>query len=310
MTLTTSMTTSMSLPAPTPQAWWATHLHRYFVGRDEESVPAVEPRWVDVASVVDRDGALLHDLHRELLAAEGGTAQMAAKWIMDWYAGTPAGAVGFVLATADAGVLLDPDAVRLRLDAHGWVDRVDVTACPVVVTDGHPWAGLAGVQVAANHEEVVARTVTALVGCLAPVVETVRGLAQVGTRALWTEVADALGLCLTYQPQVPVSQAPVDRLAEALSIDGVPWRSGPALRVGQAPWGQAYLGQKGGCCLAYQRPAQDPVPPEEQDPDQRAFEQAFPPGEEAQDRFCGTCSLRDRPGCEARQLWWLQRHPD
>jgi hypothetical protein len=309
MTLMTRTTSSMSLSAPTPQAWWATHLHRYFAGRDEESLPAAEPLWVDVAAVVADEGALVRDLHRQLLAAQGGTAQMAAKWIVDWYAGTPAGAVGFVLATADAGVLLDPDTVRLRLDAEGWVDRVDVTACTVVVTDDHPWAGLPGVQVAANHEELVARTVTSLIECLVPVVETVRGLAKVGARALWAEISDALGLCLTYQPHVPVQQDSVDRLSQALTRDGVPWRSTPTLRVAQAPWGPAYLGQKAGCCLAYQRPAPEPVPVEQQHPDQRAFEQAFPL-EQSPDRFCGTCSLRDRPGCEARQLWWLQRHPD
>lgn len=309
MTRTTS-DISMTLSAPTPQAWWATHLHRYLAGLDEEAAPDHEPRWVGLTDVVGHDGALVRDVHRKLLAAQGGTAQMAAKWIVDWYAGTPAGAVGFVLATADAGVLLDSGTLRLRLDGQGRVDRVDVDACPVVVTDDHPWAELTEVQVAASREEVVARTITSLVGCLVPVVETVRGLTRVGARSLWSEVADALGLCLTYQPQVPVRQAPVDRLAEALSSDGVPWRSAPALRLGEAPWGQAYLGQKGGCCLAYQRPARGPVPPQEQDPDQQAFEQAFPPGDEPEDHFCGTCSLRDRPGCEARQLWWLQRHPD
>lgn len=79
----------------------------------------------------------------------------------------------------------------------------------------------------------------------------------------------------------------------------------PQVRVVDTASGPAYLGRKGGCCLAYQLPRAEPDPDEESSQEHRAYLEAFPP--EDGPRYCTTCSLRDLTDCENRQVWWLGR---
>ncbi|WP_380164914.1 hypothetical protein [Jannaschia sp. R86511] len=300
---------AVSLPpllAGTPAAWLATHLEGHLARHETEPVDAAERTWVQAPAVLADDAAFLRAAHRRILADDGGTAQMAAKWLVGWTAGTVADAVGFVLATGGAGVLADTAPLRWRLHPDGWVDRVSLDGCRVLVAPGHPWAGRDDVEVVADEAELVARTVDSLVRAVRPVVDALRGVARVGARSLWAEVADGIGMSPTYQPDLPVRDDVVARLRAALTAPGAPWRVSPTVRTASAPWGPVYLGQKGGCCLAYQRPQPDVVLPDEAElsDELREYYARFPP-ETGAKRVCTTCSLRDPQGCADRQLWWL-----
>ncbi len=297
------------LEAPTPQAWLDTHLERHFAVHEVDGAEDPGLDWVGPEDLLADDAAPLVAAHARILA-DGGTPQMAAKWLVAWTAGSLADAVGFLLATGAAGVLADTGRVRWRRHPGGWVDRARPEGCTVLVTDGHPWAGQPGVEVVATEDEVVARTVDALVRVVRPVVDGVRRTARVGARALWAEVADGIGMSPTYQPHLPVREDVVERLRAALTAPGVPWRVSPTVRTASAPWGPAYVGQKGGCCLAYQRPdTSEPVAEADLTPGLRAYRALFPP-ETGAARVCATCSLRDPQGCADRQLWWLQQRHD
>lgn len=297
------------LAAATPGEWFARHLLAHAEAHDEGSAPAGPQEWVGIDDLLADGAALLARTHGRVLAGDGlgGTAQMAAKWVLSWTAGPVAAAVGLVLGAGSAGLLVDRGEPRLRLHADGWVDRVEPIGCPVAVTPDHPWAGQDGVVVVADEDELVRVTVDSLVAVLRPVVDAVRGLARVGARALWAEVADDLGLATTYRPDLPGRADVVSRVRAAVTAPGAPWRVSPSLRTTTAPWGeQVYVGQKGGCCLAYQRPPGE-VDEDGTTDDLRAFharfDRALPDGK----HVCSTCSLRDAAGCEERQLFWLER---
>ena len=140
----------------------------------------------------------------------------AAKWLLTWFAGGLADAVGFVFATASAALLAEPDRVRFGLHPDGWPDRVDPGPVPVAVAAGHPWAELADVRVLADDVELATAAVAALSGTVQPVVEACRGLAKVGRNALWAEVVDSFGLPLLHQVDLPVEPTVADRLRQAV----------------------------------------------------------------------------------------------
>jgi len=196
--------------------------------------------------------------------------------------------------------------LRWRLHPDGWVDRVSLDGCTVLVVPDHPWAGQPGVVVVDDEAAVAARTVDSLVRAVRPVVDAVRGLARVGARSLWAEVADGMGMSPMNQPHLPVSEAVVGRLRAALKAPGAPWRVSPVIRTASAPWGPVYLGQKGGCCLAYQTP-EPAAPTEDEMTDDLREHYARFPRETGDERVCSTCSRRDPQGCAERQLWWLEQ---
>jgi len=297
------------LLAPTPREWLDTHLEQHVAvlgaaGADDDRT------WVAAQLLLADDAAVLRAAHARILA-DGGTPQMAAKWLVAWTAGKTADLVGFVLATGGAGLLAGTGRLRWRLHPDGWVDRASLAGCTVLVAEGHPWAGQDGVEVAADEAEVDSRTVDSLVRAVRPVVDAIRGLARVGARSMWAEVADGIGLSTTYQPHLPVRGDVLPRLRSALTAPGSPWRVSPTLRTATAPWGQVYVGQKGGCCLAYQRPdTSEAVPEADLTPAMREYLALFP-RETGSARVCSTCSLRDAQGCTDRQLWWLRhQRPD
>lgn len=304
------------LRARTPQAWLDDHLLAHLARHDGPG--ADSHRWVTYGALLDGGLARLHaDVH----AREGGTAQMAAKWVVTWTAGRVADVVGFVLAAGGAGLLADTvghggDGLRWRQDPEGWADRLDVRGATLLVTPEHPWAPLSGVPVPPGRHRVelvpdevalVTRTVDSLVVAVRPLVDAARARARVGARALWAEIADEVGMATLYQPELPVRDDVVARLRAALRAPGAPWRVSPSLRTVSTSWGRAYLGQKGGCCLAYQRPDREPVPEAELTDSLREYYARFPPETGAR-RVCTTCSLRDPEGCAARQLWWLEKN--
>ncbi|MFC3687244.1 hypothetical protein [Aquipuribacter hungaricus] len=291
------------LVAATPAEFLATHLEQH-AAVHEGGVDTSGHAWVGETEVLGEDAAFLRAAHRRILDTDGGTPQMAAKWLVGWAAGTVADAVGFVLGTGGAGVLVDTAPLRWRLHPGGWVDRVRLDGCTVVVPPGHPWAGQPGVEVVADEAELVVRTVDALVRAVRPVVDAVRGIGRVGARSLWAEVADAIALSPTYQPHLPVRDDVVERLRTAVTAPGAPWRVSPSVRTATAPWGPVYLGQKAGCCLAYQRPEPEPTPDADLTDAMREYYALFPP-ETGAARVCTTCSLRDPQGCADRQMWWL-----
>jgi hypothetical protein len=134
--------------------------------------------------------------------------------------------VGYGLATAAAGFLVDVSEVRWHVHPEGWPERVtlgDVAA--VVVEAGHPWQGQDGVEVVASADEMISRAVSAVCQAVAPIVDACHRLARVGRVGLWNEVADALGCTLAHQTTVPVTPAMVAVIEAAVNAPG--HRGGP-----------------------------------------------------------------------------------
>lgn len=294
------------LTAATPADWLATHLVAQQSAHDEPGEPDGERRWVDVAELLADDAAPLRRAHARLLAQDDAPPAAAAKWLASWFAGGLAGAVGFVYGAAAAALLVEPGATRFRLHPDGWPDRCDPGPVRAAVVAGHPWTGQDGVRVVADDAALADLAMAALTVAATPIVAACRTLAKVGLPALWAEVGDAFGLTLLHQPDLPVDPTAADRLRRATSAPGRPWRRSPDLRAILAPVGPAYLGRKAGCCLAYRCPEGPEPDPAELDGRERAYRERFPPQPGAP-RYCSTCSLRDLPGCEERQLFWLEQ---
>jgi hypothetical protein len=260
------------LAAPTPAQWLEMHLPRH------DGPPGTS---VGVADLLAADGALLRTVHARLLDEYGATPTAAAKWLVSWFAGTLAGAVGLALATASAGLLPDARSVRWWRDVQGVPTAVEPGATRVLVAAEHAWAGQPGVEVVRDRAAVARRAVEALVAAVEPVVEACRALARLGRTAAWVEVGDRLGTAVLFVPGLPVTADVVDVLRAAAATPGAPWRQCPYLRVVESALGPVYVGRKAGCCLSYlSTPASD---------------------------RCSTCSLRDLADCRDRQVIQLEQ---
>ncbi|MGE3288443.1 MAG: hypothetical protein AB7J32_20420 [Pseudonocardia sp.] len=292
------------LPAATPRRWLETHLAAHQAAHDADG-PGAAPvrRWTGVAALLGDDAAALHEIHADLVA-DGASPAAAAKWLASWFAGGIADIVGFVFATASAALLVRPGRARFRLDADGRPDRVDPGQATVAVPEGHPWAELPDVEVVPDDGALAEAAVGALTVTAEPIVEACRCLARVGRPALWVEVGDRFGLPVLHQIDLPVDAAVADRMQYAVRTPARPWRKVADLRVADTPDGWTYLGRKGGCCLAYQSGEPDETAEAPLSEQARAYRARFPrrPGTPA---YCSTCSLRDWPGCEERQVFWL-----
>lgn len=282
-------------------------LERHAVAMAEGPEDAA-PTWVLPDELLADDGAALRQIHDRLVAGGSATPAAAAKWVLGWTAGSLAEAVGFVLATHGAGLLLDSGETRLRMTSGGWADRVRPVGVRLVVAAGHPWSGADGVSTVPGEADVDDRTLRSLTAVVAPFVEVVRGLARVGRRSLWSEVADSFGGAVAFDPDVPVDESTSQRLERSLDAPAAPWGRRPRLGVAPSGSGPFYVMQRGGCCLAYQCPQESAADgdAEDTDDDLRAYRDRFPavPGEAA---YCGTCSLRDPADCDARRQFWVER---
>lgn len=270
------------LDAATPAQWLATHL----AALDAPADPAAGAfRWAGPDDLLADGAAPLRDAHARIVAERGASPAAAAKWLVSWFAGRLAGAVGFTFGAVSAGLLVEQASIRWRLHPGGWPDRVEPGEAPVAVGPAHPWAGQPGVRVLPDDDAVAAAAVAALGAAVAPLVEAGHGLARVGRSALWTEVADRFALSVLFRPALPVDPLVARRLHAALRAPTAPWRRYPELRVAATARGRDYLGRKAGCCLAYQASAAGDL----------------------DDRTCMSCSLRELGDCEARQEAWLQQ---
>jgi hypothetical protein len=289
---------------PSPDEWFATHVRPLF----DEYGP-YDPdsgRWLTAADLLDHGAARLRSLHDRLHSQERAPGATAATYLAGWFPGLAAEVVGLALATAGAGLLLRLEDLRWQLHPDGWPDRLEAGTIDVVVAAGHPWADLDGVTVVAAPDEVASRAVHALVTAVTPLIDACHGLARVGRAGLWNEVGDGLVMAVRHDGSHHVEQAMIDTVHAASRLPGAPWRAHAQLRMVQTPWGTTCVGQKGGCCLAYKRPAaafdahDDPA-----DADTAEFRRRFPQQPD-EPRYCGTCSLRDRADAEARQLFWFE----
>ena len=107
------------LPVATPGEWLATHLAAHQPADDEPDGAT----WLGVEELLADGAAALRERHERLRAEDGASSPAAAKWLVSWFAGLLADAVGFTLATASAALLVRPGATRFRIDPDGWPDR-------------------------------------------------------------------------------------------------------------------------------------------------------------------------------------------
>lgn len=268
--------------------------------------------WVDAAELDRERLAALHARRTD----QGATAPAAAKWLSSWFPGAVAGTVGWALATASVALVVEPARVRWRLHPEGWPDALDVGSPALVVAADHPWAGLPGAVVVPAQEQVREAAVAGLVAVAQPVVEVLRTVAKVGRPSLWAEVGDRLGMAVLHDVALDVHPRAVEELQAVVRVPGAPWRVVPRLLVESTSEGPAYLGQKGGCCLAYQCADAEEPDPVAEDPDPVAGEHAawaqvyrrhFPP-RPGQPDYCSTCSLLEADECSARQRLWIEHH--
>ncbi|MGH9247791.1 MAG: hypothetical protein ACRD29_26455 [Acidimicrobiales bacterium] len=162
-----------ALAAGTPAQWLASYLgalHQHDDDHHGDEPASVEPGWTGLGDLLADGAADLAVVHR-LLVDDGTPPKAAATYLAGWVGGMVAEAVGFALAAAGAGFVVDADEIRLHRHPLGRFDAVDLRGPSVLlVTDGHPWAGQDGVEVVAA-DEVLARTVGALVEACRPVGE-------------------------------------------------------------------------------------------------------------------------------------------
>lgn len=290
------------LTAETPSAWLADHLAgRYDLDADHGDEPAlVRPGWTGLIELID--AGVIGEVHSRLVA-DGKTPKVASTYLAGWFGASIAEAIGFGLAAGGAGFVTTPASLRVHVHEGGWVDAVELGDAHTVVTTGHPWAGQGGVEVV-TPEEVITRSVHALVEACAPIVDACHSLATVGRAGLWNEIGDSLGSSLAYQSCVTPTPAMLAVLDAAVRAPGVPWPAKPSLRFAHSDVvGPVHVAQKGGCCLAYtiEHPAED-----EENEALRAFRERFPL-DDGSPRYCGTCSFRAPEDCDARRLFWLER---
>lgn len=299
------------LGAPDVATWLSTHLRARFTARAGEEEVDGPVAVVSVADLVADDAALLRAIHATLVA-DGTPAPAASTYLAGWFAGMVAGAVGYGLATAGAGLLAGGPAstgsLRFHLHPEGWPLRVDLPV-RAVMTCRHPWSAHDHSEVVDTADEVVARSVRALVGAVRPIVDACHRTSRVGATGLWNEVGDALGRTLASQQLVRPTPRMVAVLEAAVSVPDVPWRARPCLGFAESPvLGPVHVAQKGGCCLAY-TVERDHVPTADDpdlDPDRQAYLRRFPIDPD-QPAYCLTCSLRDPDDSTARQLFWVER---
>jgi hypothetical protein len=294
---------TMLLAASSPEEFLATHLAAR-QARHDDSPDDGAREWRTLADLLADDATLLRGAHATMTEA-GDPPAAAANYLMGWVGGLLGEAVGFVLATAGAGVLAGPSA-RWRFHPDGWPDRVDLSGCGVVVPQGHPWVTAGGVRVVATAGEVDRLVAEALVEVLAPYVEACRSLARIGRTSLWAEVADGVGSATSATPEIQALGPTIQRLQSLLHAPGVPWRRRPTLWCADGESGPIVVAQKGGCCLAYTGITDEDALTDddsEVDPDHRAYQQRFPhlAGEPY---YCATCRFRHRQDVEERQVFW------
>lgn len=255
------------------------------------------------------DPSTLDSLHGRVVA-HGATGPAAAKWLSGWYAGGVAAAVGGTLGLVRAALLVDPSEVRWHVHSDGWPDGLDLGRPVVAVAPEHRWAGADEVCVVADAEAVRELALQSVLEVATPLVTRLRTLAKVGLASLWAEVGDRMGLAVTHDLALEVDEAVVAELRAVVALARAPWRARPRLEVGPTAVGPAYLGQKGGCCLAYlcQDPTDDPAEP---DPAHAAwmavYRAHFPVGPGRPD-YCSTCALLETDECAARQRLWVEHH--
>jgi hypothetical protein len=297
----------MLLPAATPAAWRDVHLAALFHGPGLASDEG--GRWWTRSQLLADDAAALRAQRDRLCADHGTNPRAAVTYLAGWLGGTLAGAVGYALAGSGAGMLVDGDRVRWHQHPDGWIDGVNLGRPVTLVEPDHPWAALPDVE-ATGRAELRARTATALAAAVRPIVHACHGLARVGLIGLWHEVADGLAMSVAYQHTLPADPAVPNALLATLAAPGTPWRARARLEVAAGPRGWTYVGQKGGCCLAFTCPSPAETEVEADPPDgyTAAYRDRFGAGRDVPD-YCSTCSLRDFDDCRQRQLFWLEHHP-
>lgn len=258
------------------------------------------------AEILADDAAVLRDAHRRLTGL-GVTSQAAATYLSGWFNGGVGRLISLGLATAGAGLLIDPDALVFDVVEEKWPERIRLREARAVVAPGHRWAGSPGVEVVAA-DEVLPRTMAALVEVLTPVVEACRGLARVSRVGLWDQVADGVVCDLAYREGLRVTPLAEEVVEAAVALAGMPWKARPRLvRARSEVLGPMLIAQKGGCCLAFTN-KREPAPEAELSPAMLAYRQRFGvdrPGK----RYCATCPFRDTAEVVERRVAWAEiRH--
>lgn len=284
------------LVADDPAAWLERHRSTYF----RDVPPSV--REVALGDLLDGGGGLLRARFEGELR-EGWAPQPGVTGVVGAFAGAVAGFVGYAAIASGAHWLVGPGGVRWVLDDDGWPAAVTLLDHRVLVAPGHPWAGLAGVEVEADPDARARRCIDGLVAALTPIVEQARACTKVGRAGLWNSVVDSIGHAAMYQSTFPADHAQVDVVRRLLAVPGAPWRARPDVRGVDTELGTVCVAQRGGCCLVYTQTWPDEHDDHEHDELHARFYEAFTDPPDAPG-YCNDCSLRPEEDCFARLLWW------
>jgi hypothetical protein len=267
----------MTASTGSPSEWLAVDLPRHQARYEVGDAPS-NGSWRSIEDLLRDDAALLAATRDQLIEA-GFPDKAAVTFLSSWFGGALGDAIGFALASRGAGFLPRADSVAWRVTDGGWPDRVRFVPHAVLVAIDHEWVGRAGV---ATVDDVTTPTVRWLIELVRPIVGACHRLARVGMVGLWNEVVDRLALCVDNLDAAAVDCRVVEALERAVRVTPAPWRGRPQLRIVDHPvLGDVYVGQKGGCCLAYTAASPDP-------------------------QYCATCSLLDASECAARQMAMLE----
>ncbi len=217
----------MAIPA-TARAWLDDELPK-LLAEVEEEMPSRPFRRADLLA---EDGALL-EASAAQLRKDGTTPQAAATYVAGWFAGGAGRVVGLALATVGAGLLLTPGELTWHVVEDGWPLSGTVGEVAVLVPPGHPWSGQPGVATVPEQEMLV-RTVGALIAFAAPLVEACKGLGTVSRSSLWDEVADGIACAMSYKPRA-LDPVAIELLTRAVDLPGTPWKGKPRLGNVESP---------------------------------------------------------------------------
>jgi hypothetical protein len=185
--------------------------------------------------------------------AHGGV-DVAASYLSNWLAWPLARLL--VAPALDSGRSLGvpPDAVWVRRRPVGPVTAVAVVASTLIVAEGDPLAGLAGVVVRPTAADVRATALRRLVATLTPAVDALTQLSHRGSHALWGGVVDACAqLLVDAEPSMSREEVEAS-VEELLAPVDPPLRGRPQVLDTPAPHDSAPALAFSVCCLGDKDP--------------------------------------------------------
>lgn len=149
------------------------------------------------------------------------------------------------------GVVTTPERLWLRRHPRGWHNGMSLQAPRLLVTADDPLADEPDTEVVADPDTLRRRAVASALDLAAPVVARLDDVGDLGPRALWGQLGDALVGAVARRHDADGDDAAVRAEARALlDLDDRLWVDPEITRV-VVDEGAGLAWRRGSCCLAY-----------------------------------------------------------